>query len=87
MTMENRETVNNIKEALQNGGGPFDFRPYCKELTLAVQESLKTFRPTDSASYINNPIQLIDFFSEAGGMSPGFAALNGVVPALKMLGG
>lgn len=64
-----------------------DFRKYIRELTLMVQNSLKDFHPMDSASYKNNPIQLIDFFSGAGGTSLGFAALNGVLPAIKMLGG
>ena len=64
-----------------------DFRKYIRELTLMVQNSLKDFHPMDSASYKNNLIQLIDFFSGAGGTSLGFAALNGVLPAIKMLGG
>ncbi len=87
MSKESFEMLNNIREALQSGKKSIDFRPYSKELTIAVQESLKKFRPIDSTSYMNNPIQLIDFFSGAGGTSLGFAALNFVVPAFKMLGG
>lgn len=65
----------------------YNLRPYCKEFILAVQQSLNDFKPLDKLSYKDNPIQLIDFFSGAGGTSLGFAALNAVVPAFKMLGG
>ena len=46
-----------------------------------------SFTPLSSDSYIENPIQVLDFFSGAGGTSLGFAALNGVLPVFKMLGG
>lgn len=52
-----------------------------------VQRALTEFKPLSSESYSNNPIQLIDFFCGAGGTSLGFAALNAIVPAFKMLGG
>lgn len=64
-----------------------DFRPYLQKLTINVQQELCDFHPITMASYKNNPIQLIDFFSGAGGTSLGFAALNRVIPAIKMLGG
>lgn len=76
-----------MKDALYSNSASNNFRPYIKELILAVQNYLSDFRPMDSTSYENNPIQLIDFFSGAGGTSLGFAALNGVVPAIKILGG
>lgn len=76
-----------IKDALYNNSTLSNFRPYSRELTLAVQRALADFCPIESASYENNPIQLIDFFSGAGGTSLGFAALNSVIPAFKMLGG
>lgn len=76
-----------VRDALYSNSISNNFRPYSRELTLAVQRSLDEFRPLDSLSYKDNPIQLIDFFSGAGGTSLGFAALNSVVPAFKMLGG
>lgn len=79
--------INLLYDALYGKGGAYDFRPHSKELTLAVQRALDGFTPINSSSYVNNPIQLIDFFSGAGGTSLGFAALNEVLPAFKMLGG
>ena len=76
-----------LKNALYSNNTSSDFRPYINELTLAVQQALGEFHPVDSLSYERNPIQLIDFFSGAGGTSLGFAALNRVIPAFKMLGG
>lgn len=64
-----------------------DFRPHLQKLTINVQQELRDFHPITMGSYKNNPIQLIDFFSGAGGTSLGFAALNRVIPAIKMLGG
>ena len=64
-----------------------DFRRYESELTKMAQEALGQFAPISSESYQNNPIQLLDFFSGAGGTSLGFAALNSVIPAFNMLGG
>lgn len=52
-----------------------------------VVDSVRSFKPITEESYKDNPIQLIDFFSGAGGTSLGFAALNNVIPAFKMLGG
>lgn len=76
-----------IIDALRSNTASSNFRPYIDELTSEVQHSLGEFSPMDRSSYGDNPIQLIDFFSGAGGTSLGFAALNGVIPAIKMLGG
>lgn len=76
-----------MKDVLYDKGKKFDFRPYSKELVLAAQRSLEEFCPVSRLDYEDNPIQLIDFFSGAGGTSLGFAALNKVIPAFKMLGG
>ena len=76
-----------IKDALYNNSVSCNFRPYAIELIKAAQQSLEKFCPIGSSSYNNNPIQLIDFFSGAGGTSLGFAALNNILPAFKMLGG
>lgn len=64
-----------------------NFRVHKEEFVKLVQSELSSFSPINSSTYANNPIQLIDFFSGAGGTSLGFAALNNVVPAFKMLGG
>ncbi|MCD7726326.1 MAG: DNA cytosine methyltransferase [Clostridiales bacterium] len=64
-----------------------DFRPYKEDFIKSVQNSLEDFVPLNNSSYRDNPIQLVDFFSGAGGTALGFAALNSVLPAFKMLGG
>ncbi len=64
-----------------------NYRQHKEELIKLVQSALSNFSPIESSLYTNNPIQLIDFFSGAGGTSLGFAALNSVIPAFKMLGG
>ena len=76
-----------INEALTGTSNATNFRPYINDLTLAVQKALVHFAPIERADYENNPFQLIDFFSGAGGTSLGCAALNRVLPAFKMLGG
>lgn len=67
--------------------GVRNFRALKSLLVKEVQESLSEFMPLTSSSYYNNPIQVLDFFSGAGGTSLGFAALNTVIPTFKMLGG
>lgn len=67
--------------------GVYDFRDIKLELIKATQKKLASFQPLKAKNYENNPIQLIDFFSGAGGTSLGFAALNSVIPAFRMLGG
>jgi len=79
--------VDEIRSALATGGSQSNFRSYKEELIKLTQQALAEFVPVDDFSYENNPIQLIDFFSGAGGTSLGFAALNRVIPAFKMLGG
>ena len=76
-----------IKSSLRNNRSYGDLRPYEFELREAVQLSLANFVPIKEESYASNPIQVIDFFCGAGGTSLGFAALNSVIPAFKMLGG
>lgn len=70
-----------------NQWGEQDFRTGERELLIETQKALTTFLPIDKRDYENNSIQLIDFFCGAGGTSLGFAALNSVIPAFKMLGG
>ena len=64
-----------------------NYRQYKNNLLKKVQDALQNFTPIENNSYQDNPIQLIDFFSGAGGTSLGFAATNSVIPAFKMLGG
>lgn len=79
------EKINNNLSQLQ--WGKVDLRPVKNEFVKLVQKELQNFKPLSSESYSKNPIQLIDFFSGAGGTSLGFAALNAVVPTFKILGG
>nr|WP_316624302.1 DNA cytosine methyltransferase [uncultured Ruminococcus sp.] len=67
--------------------GAENYRALKLPLVKKVQESLIEFFPIVNESYQYNPIQVIDFFSGAGGTSLGFAALNNVIPAFQMLGG
>lgn len=77
-----------LKDSLnQATWGKQDFRPLKAALVEQVQKELSSFSPISSESYIDNPIQVLDFFSGAGGTSLGFAALNRVLPVFRMLGG
>lgn len=67
--------------------GTKNLREDKKDLLVSVQKKQKDFAPLDRKTYSNNPIQLIDFFCGAGGMSLGFASLNDVVPLFDFLGG
>lgn len=67
--------------------GQCDLREHKESLFWDVARAVTAFKPFTSESYSDNPIQLLDFFSGAGGTSLGFAALNNVIPAFKMLGG
>ena len=49
--------------------GVRNFRALKSLLVKEVQESLSEFMPLTSSSYYNNPIQVLDFFSGAGGTS------------------
>ena len=67
--------------------GTKNFRSLKAMLVKEAQRSLKDFAPVSSDSYQDNPIQVLDFFSGAGGTSLGFAALNRFIPLFRMLGG
>lgn len=67
--------------------GKNDFRSLKEKLVSDVQKELGRFVPLKKIDYEKNEIQVLDFFCGAGGTSLGFAAINGVVPAFKMLGG
>lgn len=67
--------------------GQEDFRENKESLFYSVLDAIRSFTPISFESYKDNPIQLIDLFSGAGGTSLGFAALNTVIPVFKLLGG
>ncbi len=80
--------TNDLSEHLNKSKwGERDFRSLKRSLTLAVQQALENFAPLSANKYEYNQIQVLDFFSGAGGTSLGFAALNSVFPMFKMLGG
>jgi len=82
------DKFNEVRLSLDKSSwGLHDYRNYNSELTEATQIALESFSPISNNTYEKNPIQLIDFFSGAGGTSLGFAALNSIIPAFKMLGG
>jgi len=81
-------SIDSLRNSLANGiWNQADYRDIKLILTYKVQQAMEAFIPLQRESYENNPIQLIDFFCGAGGTSLGFAALNRVIPAFKMLGG
>ncbi|MEQ2564112.1 DNA cytosine methyltransferase [Ventrimonas sp. CLA-AP-H27] len=67
--------------------GCMDLRGEKRDFIKMIQKSLTSFSPVSPNTFANNPIQLIDFFCGAGGTSLGFAAVNSILPAFKMLGG
>ncbi len=75
------------KHLTPNMWGQENFRNQTSQLFADVCNAVKVFTPVSDQKYRNNPIQLIDFFSGAGGTSLGFAALNNVLPVFNMLGG
>lgn len=80
--------ISSIKKNLMtNTWGNSDYRELKNDLIVAVQNAIVGFTPLKLEEYKNNPIQLLDFFCGAGGTSLGFAALNQVVPAFKLMGG
>ena len=64
-----------------------DYRELKNKLTLDSLKKLEKFKPIKQNENKNNPIQVLDFFSGAGGTSLGFASINKVIPAFNILGG
>lgn len=64
-----------------------DLRSYKTDLLLMAQQEQKKFKPLKKEMYSGNKIQIIDFFSGAGGTSLGFAAVNDIIPIFDFLGG
>jgi DNA (cytosine-5)-methyltransferase 1 len=73
--------------AIADNVGIYDLRSDKSVLFAAAAKALSDFSPIDTASTASNPIQIIDFFSGAGGTSLGFAAINEVVPMFNFLAG
>jgi DNA (cytosine-5)-methyltransferase 1 len=67
--------------------GTNDYRKLIKPLFVKSKKALSTFAPLGIGSTDSNPIQVIDFFSGAGGTSLGFAAINKVLPVFHFLAG
>jgi DNA (cytosine-5)-methyltransferase 1 len=85
---DTRMNIELLQECLSNGSwGKEDYRELKPALMAYAQERQKQFVPLKKEEYLGNPIQVIDFFSGAGGTSLGFAAINAVVPAFDFLGG
>lgn len=64
-----------------------DFRSDKALLFTEAVKALPKFSPLDVGSSDSNPIQILDFFSGAGGTSLGFAAINQIVPMFHFLAG
>jgi DNA (cytosine-5)-methyltransferase 1 len=76
-----------LQEATSNAIDAKNYRDYKASLFAACEDSLLMFEPLDAGSTAANPIQVIDFFSGAGGTSLGFAAINRISPLFHFLGG
>lgn len=75
------------KYLISENWGIADLRAYKMSLLSFAQQAQKEFLPLKNESYKGNAIQIIDFFSGAGGTSLGFAGINAVLPAFEFLGG
>jgi len=64
-----------------------DFRNYKARFFNKAAKALLSFTPLDFDSTRSNPIQVIDFFSGAGGTSLGFAAINRIIPVFQFIAG
>lgn len=81
-------TTEGLEKALKGSQWNVEnYRMLKDPLLKSVQEAVSRFSPINAESYSQNPIQLIDFFCGAGGTSLGFASLNSIIPAFRMLGG
>jgi DNA (cytosine-5)-methyltransferase 1 len=76
-----------LQTAVSNSKISADFRSEKTALFGAATEALTNFSPLGLCSTFSCPIQVLDFFSGAGGTSLGFAAINGVVPVFRFLAG
>lgn len=82
-----RRKIREIAEALNRKNGGADFRGMNAELFCAAAESLPGLSPIAAGDTSGNPVQVLDFFSGAGGASLGFAAINAAAPVFSFLAG
>jgi len=76
-----------LKTASLNPFGIHDYRDYKRSIFTESKEAMYRFLPLSSGSTLSNPIQILDFFSGAGGTSLGFAVINSIFPVFRFLGG
>jgi len=69
-----------------NTWGAADLRTEKLSIFNEAKRRMSRFHPLRVAA-ADAPIQVLDFFSGAGGTSQGFAAINAMFPFFKMLGG
>ncbi|UFJ40406.1 DNA cytosine methyltransferase [Brevibacillus humidisoli] len=76
-----------LESVTTNAIGINDYREYKSALFTASENALLSFEPLNIGETAGNPIQVLDFFSGAGGTSLGFAAINRIFPVFRFLGG
>ena len=76
-----------LKIATSNSFGTNDYRDYKHSLFTESKEAMYRFAPLSNGSTLSNSIQILDFFSGAGGTSLGFAVINSIFPVFRFLGG
>jgi DNA (cytosine-5)-methyltransferase 1 len=76
-----------LEAAVSSEVNTTDFRAHKAALFEKTIEALRDFSPFTFASTAAYPIQILDFFSGAGGASLGFAAINKVLPVFNFLAG
>jgi len=68
-------------------GDYYDLRKRKIKLFNLAIRAMSNFSPLEFGATNSNPIQVLDFFSGAGGTSLGFAAINEVIPVFHFLAG
>jgi DNA (cytosine-5)-methyltransferase 1 len=76
-----------LRPAISKAVRTNDFRASKTALFRAATEALPELLPLDIGSTASNPIQVLDFFSGAGGMSLGFSAISRVMPFFHFVAG
>ncbi len=76
-----------IRALASNSAADVDRFEAARNLFEGARSALAGFKPLANRSTESNPIQLLDFFSGAGGTTLGFCAVNAVIPAFRLLGG
>lgn len=63
------------------------YRDLGRDIFLCASPAIRTFKPLQNGDTQSNQIQVVDFFSGAGGTSLGFYALNSLGDIFHFLGG